>query len=98
MLFGRKRVSATSVGRVGTAVRSLGRQSKEAADIGRAQESAAALREQLAALERELEAAAGGVGRTDPAAELLEEVALKPKRADVEVLRLALAWVPAGKS
>jgi hypothetical protein len=97
VLFGRRRISATSVGRIGTAVRSFGRSSKQAGDVERARETVAALREQAAALAAEIEravAAAGGEGAADAAAEALEPVVVRPKRADVEVVSLALAWVP----
>ena len=97
VLFGRRRISATSVGRIGTAVRSFGRSSKQAGDVDRARETVAALREQAAALAAEIERAvetAGGEGAGDAAAEPLEPVVVRPKRADVEVVSLALAWVP----
>ena len=95
MLFGRRKLSATNVGRVGTAVRSFGRSSKEAGDVERAEESAEALRAQLAALEAEIEAAVAAVAnRPDGAGEELEPVVVRPKKSDVEVRRLALAWVP----
>jgi hypothetical protein len=97
MLFGRRKLSATNVGRVGTAVRSLGRSQKEAGDIARAAENAAALAEQKASLESEIEAAAAEVAaRYDVADEAFEKIAIAPKRSGVEVRRVALAWVPRG--
>jgi hypothetical protein len=76
-------------------VRSYGRRSKEARDVERAEESVDALREQRSELERALEAAlAEAVDRLDPLTETLDSVALKPKRSDVEVRGLRLAWVP----
>jgi hypothetical protein len=97
MLLGRRRLSATNVGRVGTAVRSLGRSQKQAGDVARAAENVAALAEQRAALEREIEAAVAAVKeRFDPAREVLERVEVKPRKADVEVKRVALAWIPSG--
>lgn len=95
MLFGRRRLTATNVGRVGTAVRSLGRSQKEAGDIARAAENVEALAEQRAALEREIEAATAGIAaRYDVANESLEEIAVAAKKSGVEVRRVALAWIP----
>jgi hypothetical protein len=95
MLFGRRKLTATNVGRVGTAVRSLGRSQKEAGDIARAEESVSALAEQKAALEQEIAAATAELAaRYDVANETLEEIAIAPKKSGVEVRRVALAWVP----
>jgi len=95
MLFGRRKLTATNVGRVGTAVRSLGRSQKEAGDIARAAENVEALAEQKSALEREIEAATAELAaRFDTTDERLEEVAIAPKKSGVEVRRVALAWVP----
>ena len=97
MLFGRRKLTATNVGRVGTAVRSLGRSQKEAGDIERAEENVAALVEQRATLEREIETATAEIAaRFDIANERMEEVAVAPKKSAVEVRRVALAWVPRG--
>ncbi len=96
MLFGRKALSATNVSRMGTAVRSIGRSTKEAGDVARANESVESLREQRAALEAEIESAATAIdGRFEPLTAVLDSVTVKPKRGDIEVRRLALAWVPA---
>ncbi|MGH7856793.1 MAG: hypothetical protein ACREQY_05630, partial [Candidatus Binatia bacterium] len=77
------------------AVRSLGRSSKEAGDVARASESLAALREQRAALDAEIAAALDAAEtRLDPLSEALEPVVLRPKKSDVDVQRVVLAWVP----
>jgi len=95
MLLGRRALTSTSAGRIGSTVRSYGRRSKEARDVERAEESVEALRQQRSELERALEAAlAEAVDRLDPLTEKLDSVALKPKRSDVEVRGLRLAWVP----
>ncbi|HEX5760714.1 MAG TPA: ATP-binding protein, partial [Thermoanaerobaculia bacterium] len=96
-LFGRKRLSATTLSRAGTAVRGVGRSREQEQDVGRAEENLEAVERELKELEDELEAEVAALaGRFDPAAEALEPVPLKPKKADVEVHRLALAWVPEG--
>jgi hypothetical protein len=96
VLFGRSKVSATNVTRVGTAVRAYGRTSKKAGDVERAKENVAALLEQRAALEEEIEGALAAVAtRYDLASEELERITVKPRKSDVEVRLVALAWVPA---
>jgi hypothetical protein len=96
VLFGRRKISATNLGRVGTAVRSLGRSSKEAGDVARASESVEAVRAQRAALETEIATALSAVAtRLDPLTEPLTSVVLKPKKSDVDVQRVVLAWIPA---
>jgi hypothetical protein len=94
-LFGRKRLSATTVSRAATAARGLGRSRQEAADVERAQANLRAVEEELAALEAALAAEVEALqGRFDAASEPLEPLPLKPRKADVEVHRLALAWLP----
>ncbi len=94
-LFGRKRLSMTTVSRAATAARGLGRTRQEAADVERAQQNLRLAEQELTALESELAAEVEALqGRYDAAAEPLEPVPLKPRKADVEVRRLALAWLP----
>jgi hypothetical protein len=95
VLFGRKKISATNIGRVGTAVRSLGRSSKESGDVARASGTVEAVRAQQASLDAEISAAlAAAAARLDPLTERLATVVLKPKKSDVDVTRVVLAWVP----
>jgi hypothetical protein len=95
MLFGSRRATVTNVGRVGTAVRSFGRSRKEAGDVDRAEDTLEALVEKKSELAAEIEAAIGEVeARIDPASEVLEPVELGPRKTDVEVRRVVLAWIP----
>jgi hypothetical protein len=94
-LFGRKKLSASTIGRATTAARGAGRTMKQAGDVQRAQESAAAIRQQIAALEGELEAELDArATATDPVTEKLENVSLRPKKTDIGVRRVALVWLP----
>lgn len=94
-LFGKKKLSATSVSKAGTAARSMGRAQSQSGNVARATETFEAAQQELADLETriaeelELEAAA-----YDALAEQLEEVTVKPKSSDVHVQFVALAWVP----
>ena len=94
-LFGRKVLSATNVGRVGTAVRGVGRIGKERSDIGRAEENVEALQAQLAALDNELQAEIEGMAlAVDAQREVFETIAIKAKKADIDVRFCALTWLP----
>jgi hypothetical protein len=94
-ILGRKRISATTIGRATTAARGAGRTMKQAGDVQRAEESAEAVRQQIQALESELEAELSArSAATDPLTEKLEQVSLRPKKADITVRRVALVWRP----
>ncbi|MHC5004265.1 MAG: ATP-binding protein, partial [Planctomycetota bacterium] len=91
-LFGRK---LGSVGKATTAARGAGRAAREKGDIDRAEETVEALREKLAALEAELQDELDGVKkRLDSTAMELEELSVAPRKTDLAVDRLALAWTP----
>jgi hypothetical protein len=93
--LGRKAFSSTSVRRAGSAMRGFGRNAKEAQDVVRAEEDLASLEEKRRDLEVELEAEVEELEeRFDAQAEVLEPLAIKPRRADIAVKRVALAWVP----
>jgi len=92
-LLGRKTISATNIGRATTAARDAGRVLKERGDVARAQETVAAVQQDLAALETEIQtemAALESRAETDR----LESVAIRPKKTDVRVRLCALAWTP----
>jgi hypothetical protein len=92
-LFGRKTVSAGSIGRATTAARGAGRVFKEREDVARAQETVSAVQQALADLDAQLQGQlAEREARTEP--ERLETVALRPKKTDVRVRLCALAWMP----
>ncbi|HSG39498.1 MAG TPA: ATP-binding protein, partial [Thermoanaerobaculia bacterium] len=91
MFFGRRR----SMSSAGTAVRGVGRAFQERGDVSRAEETVEALRKQLADLNTELENEVDNLEeRFDPEEEELEVVGLKPRKTDVEVRFLTLAWAP----
>ncbi|MCA9170861.1 MAG: ATP-binding protein, partial [Planctomycetales bacterium] len=94
-LLGRKAVSSTNIGRAATAARGMGRMSKEQDDVRRAEEKLSAVREQLDALETEIESEADKIRlRLDPLNEPLDTIQLKPRKTDVDVRMVALAWLP----
>ncbi len=94
---GRKKLSYSTLSRATTAARGFGRASEQAKDISRAQETVEALTQQLEELNAELEAEIDKLEeRFDPAAEKLETIALRPRKSDIDVRLVALAWRPAG--
>jgi hypothetical protein len=93
--LGRKAVSAATLGRATTAVRGVGRSMKESQDIARAGETVEAMQQQLADLEGQLQAETAALDvSTDPAAEKLESITLKPKKTNISITLLTLAWTP----
>ena len=94
-LFGRKVLSASNVGRAGSVARGVGRTLQERQDVARAEENLETLRKQLVALETEMEAEIDRLeARLDPEVEELEVLGLKPRRKDIEIRLLTLAWAP----
>ena len=89
--FGRRRLTTG----LRTATRGVGRSFKESQDVDRAREDLAARQRDLAELERELEQEIEELSdRFRQEAEELETFELKPRRTDVDVQLVALAWVP----
>ncbi len=82
-------------GSAGSALGSLGRTSKEKQDVRRAQETVEALTAQLEELNAELEAEIDELEeRFDPEAEELATQSVRPRKSDIEVRLVALAWCP----
>jgi hypothetical protein len=95
-LFGRKAVSVGTLGRATTTARGVGRTMKEASDVKRATETADSVKAAAAALEGQLaEDIAAVAAKFDRDVEL-ERLPLAPKRGQVEVHFVALAWSPRG--
>ncbi len=94
-LGGRKAVSRSTLGRATTAARGASRSMREQQDIGRAQDTIESLDLQLTALNAEFESKVAELQTAgDPLAEPLETLAIKPKKADIDVQLVALAWTP----
>ena len=94
-LLGRKTMSSTNVGRAASAARGVGRMSKESDDIRRARAKLESTREQLDELETEIAAETDKIRlRLDPLNETVETIPLKPRKTDIDVRLVALAWLP----
>ena len=93
--LGRKSVSLTTLGRATTAARGVSRSMKEAQDVGRAQETVAAVDQQLADLDAQFKSDTAALEQSiDIQAEPLQTVTLKPTKANIAVKHFSLVWVP----
>jgi hypothetical protein len=93
--FGRKAISSATLGRASTAARGVSRTLKERGDVGGASESLEAVRARRAEIEAELQ---GEIDRlTDASAPdrlAIETTSVRPRKLDIEVSSVSLAWVP----
>ncbi len=95
VLFGRKTLSRSTIGKAASAVKGVSRAMDQGRDVDRAEESMAALQQQHADLSAELERELAELSaRFDSATAPLETVAIRPRKSDVEVRQVALAWAP----
>jgi len=91
---GRRAVSGT-LGRATTAARGVSRSMKEQQDVGRAEETVGAIQQRLADLETEFKSEMDLLeAKIDPQAETLEPISIRPKKTNIAVQLLALAWAP----
>lgn len=94
-VLGRKRISATTAGRMGTAIRSASGASKEAGDVARARQTAAKVRADLEALNDALEAEVDALDTAyDSQTEELTKLHIRPKTSDIQVPVFGLVWLP----
>ena len=93
--LGRKAVSAGTLGKAATTMRSAGRAMGQAGDVDRAQETVEAVQQQLRDLEAQFQAEVDALtSANDPAIQALEAVSLRPTRANINVRLIALVWLP----
>jgi len=94
-LMGRKRISATSASRMGSAIKKVGSSRKEAEDVERAEEKFEAVKLQVEELEKNLLADVEALEeKYDSQNEELKEIIIKPKSTELHVHMVALAWLP----
>ncbi len=95
VLFGKKSMSATSISRLGTAVKSTSRALKSGQGISQAEETVASISLQLEELEREIQEQADQITQNfDLTNETFETIEILPGSRDIVVHFLGLAWVP----
>lgn len=93
-IMGRSAVSATTVRRGASAVRSAGRAKKQAGDVTRVEEQRAQLHEKWAALQAEANAKLAALQARAPSSLELSRSQIAPRKTDIEVGTLALVWLP----
>jgi hypothetical protein len=92
---GRKALSATTLGRATTAARGVSRSMKEKEDIGRAEDNVKVQQQRLAELEEDFKTEMDELSSAiDPSTEEFETITLKPRKSDITVELVALAWSP----
>ncbi len=92
---GRKAFSAGTISRASTAAGRAGRAMEEGKDVERAGDTVEAVQQQLNDLQAEFTAESNALAeKIDPMAEALETISVKPKKADISVQLVALAWAP----
>jgi hypothetical protein len=94
-LLGRKAIGTGTVGRATTAMRGVGRIGREKQDIARAAENLTALRQRLSEMEADFEEEIAQLqDEYDPESLELTPMEIRPRKADIQVSELLLAWVP----
>jgi hypothetical protein len=94
-VLGRKRFSSSTATRMGTAIKTAGSASKEAADVTRASATAEKVRKDIAALNKELEREVANLETSfDSQTEELKEIVVRAKSTDIHVAITALVWLP----
>jgi multidrug resistance efflux pump len=94
-LLGRKAMSATNIGRVGTAARSASRWGNESADVTRAEESLEVLQQRLNDAKAQVEAEVATLESTlDAASVTLRSIDVPARKSDIAVGEVALVWTP----
>ena len=93
--FGRKAISTGTLGRASTAMRSATRARKESMDVTRSGDTVETLQTQLADLEFELETEVSRLKTgMDASNEMLTPLEIRPKKTQIAVRLVALAWTP----
>lgn len=93
-VLGRKALSRTNVSKASIAMRGMGRASKQKDDIGRAEDALGSLEADLRVLEDELKSDLVLLREEwDPAGLEFEEVRMLPRKSDIGVKRVVLAWI-----
>ena len=93
--LGRKRITATSTSRIGTAIKRAGRVGKQSDDVRRAQEVLAEVETSLDALNAQFEEEVDKLDLAfDAQTEKLESVIVKATATNIHVHLVGLAWMP----
>jgi len=93
--LGRKKISATNVGKVATASRTIGQTMKQSSDVDRAAENVEAIQGLIATLDQQFkDEVDAATAKYDASAIELTSLTVRPKKTDVKPRLVALTWVP----
>lgn len=91
--FGRKTFSATNIGKAATGIRSVGRVAKEKSDVRRMEQEVSDIQEELEEFAAQVELEIDDLAASFSADNYeMETFAIKPRRADIFDVRMALVW------
>ncbi|BHH84658.1 helicase HerA domain-containing protein [Desulforhopalus sp. 52FAK] len=91
--FGRKKLSATNIGKAATGIRNVGRVSKEKSDVKRAEQAVQDVQAAIDELAIEIEDKVLELGDNYEVDNFeIETFAIKPRRSDIFDLRVAVVW------
>ncbi len=94
-VLGRKKLSSSTATKIGSAIKTAGGASKEAADVERAKQTANKVREEMAALNAALEKEITELDTAfDAQSEELNEIVVRAKSTDIHVSLTGLVWLP----
>jgi len=97
-VLGRKVASSTTVGKAATSMRSASRTARQQADVVHAEESLGTLEERRRTLADEIDLALATVrAEANPERMALEPIEIPPRKTDIVVEEVVLAWVPAAE-
>jgi hypothetical protein len=92
---GRKIVSASTINKASSAFRGVGRSMEQQGDVGRAKDTVETVQTQLDDLNAQFKDESDNLSsKIDPATEVLETLSINPKKTDIVVQLVALAWAP----
>ncbi len=94
-LFGRRKISATTIGRAATSMRSASRATRQQADVAHAEESLTTLEERRQQLEDDVELELDRIRlESNPDSIALDVIDVPARKTDLAIEEVALAWVP----
>ena len=94
-VLGRKRLSTTTAGKIGTAVKTAGSMGKESGDVARAEQTVARVESELAELNAQMEQEVAQLDTAFDAQQAeLEEIPVRAAASNVRVRFVGLLWVP----
>jgi hypothetical protein len=92
---GRKTFSSSTISKATGAARKAGRAFEESGDVSRANDTVESVQQQLTDLQAQFEAESNALAeKVDPLTEVLETVTVKPKKTDILIQLVSLAWAP----